>query len=70
MTAVAILDEIHALPPDERRRLFEALLSELLEAARREEEEDVRDALTVLNDPDAEWVPWEQVKSELHALRG
>lgn len=72
MTAVAVLNEIHALPPDERQRLFDALWSEdreTWEARRREEEEDVRDALAVVNDPAAEWVPWEQVKSELHALR-
>lgn len=54
MTAATILDEIHALPPDERRRVFDALLSDLLEVARREDDEDVRDALAVLNDPYAE----------------
>lgn len=67
MTVAAVLDEIHVLSPKERRQLFDAFLSELLEVARREDEEDVGDALAVLNDPHAEWVPWKQVKSELHA---
>ena len=72
MTAAAVLNEIHALPPDERQQLFDTLWSEekeAWEARKREDAEDVRDALAVLSDPAAEWVPWEQVKSELHALR-
>jgi hypothetical protein len=72
MTAAAVLDEIHALPPDERQRLFDALWSEEKEtwqARLTEEAEDVRDALKTLGDPSEEWTPWEKVKSELHGLR-
>jgi hypothetical protein len=47
MSTAAVLEQIHALPPDERERLFDALWPEAQNAwlrRQREDEEDIRAA--------------------------
>ena len=67
MSADTLMQEIRTLPETEKAALFDALLREEREALldRLEEEQDLKDALAVLNDPETEWVPWEQVKRTL-----
>jgi hypothetical protein len=71
MSADTLMQEIRTLPVAEKAALFDALLREEREALleRLEDERGVQEALAVLNDPNTEWVPWEQVKAELQELR-
>ena len=67
MSAATLMQEIRSLPETEKAALFDALLREEREALldRLEEEQDVKEAEAILNDPETEWVPWEQVKRTL-----
>ena len=67
MSAATVLEQIHTLPAGERDRLFDALWQESRQAwlERMEDEQDSRDAEAVLNDPQAEFVPWADVKQSL-----
>jgi len=71
MSVATLMQEIGALPETEKAEFFAVLFREERQALleRLEEEQDLREAEAVLNDPKTEWVPWEQVKAGLHELR-
>jgi hypothetical protein len=67
MSAATLMQQIRILPEKEKEALYDALWREDREALldRLEEEQDMKDADAVLNDPNTEWVPWEEVKRTL-----
>ena len=67
MSAATLMQQIRSLPETEKEALLDALWREDREALldRLEEEQDLQEARAVLNDPNAEWVPWDEVKRSL-----
>jgi hypothetical protein len=67
MSAATLMQQIRILPETEKKALFDALWREDREALldRLEEEQDLQEARAILNDPNTEWVPWDEVKRSL-----
>jgi hypothetical protein len=67
MSAATLMQQIRILPETEKEALLDALWREDREALldRLEEEQDLQEARAVLNDPNTEWVPWDEVKRSL-----